>query len=201
MCQSKVGELVTTRVVVDLQRLVQRLDHRRFAAAVVHDEMNRHDLLDGLDHDRYQHDLVEVCLDLLDGGEVAEEPVGVFVRRHRARDIVLGSVGIAGIAREIEQADIESLIVHAIDDRRHALGVGADEPVFGFVADALAAVRQRAGERRSGRNDHHLRMQIEAEFQRARGDDAAILGDEANSRARLRHRRKGERCGENADEQ
>lgn len=130
------------RVVVNLQALVQRLDHHRLAATVMHDEVHRRRLPDRFDHHRHQHDLVEIGLDLVDIGEIAKKPIGILVRRHRARRVLLGGVRIAGIAREIEQAHIESLIVDAVDDRGHALGIGAGETVFGLVADALAAIGQ-----------------------------------------------------------
>ena len=122
------------------------------AVAVVHDEMDGAGLLDCRDHDRHQHDLVEVGLDFLDGGEIAEQPVAVFLRRHRAGGILRGRVGIARVAREIEQADIEAVVVDAVDDRGQAFAVGAGDAVFRRVADALAAVGQRAGEGGSGRD-------------------------------------------------
>ena len=54
--------------------------------------------------------------------------------------------------------------------------------------------------RRSGGNDHHLGMQIEAEFERARGDDAAVLGDEPDAGTGFRRRRKDQRANERGNE-
>src|SRR6202167_4689021 len=121
---------------------------------------------------RYQHHFVEVRLDFLDAREIAEEPIGVFVRRHRPRGVVFGRIGVAGIAGEIEQADIEAAFVDAVDDRGQAFGIGADEAVFALVANALTAIRQRAGERGASRDHHDFGMQIKAEFQRPCGDAA-----------------------------
>jgi hypothetical protein len=69
-----------------------------------------------------------------------------------------------------------------------------------LVADALAAIGQRAGERRAGRNDQNFGMQIKAELQRSRGDDGAVLGDKADAGASLRTGRPGQSRGNNSDQ-
>ena len=186
------------RVVEQFQFLVGGLDRHRIAVAVMHDEMNARDLFQRREHDRHQDDLVEVGLDLLDGGEIAEQPGAVFVRRHGARGILRRRVGIARKAGEIEQADIEAMIVDAVEDRDLAGAVGAADAVFRGVTDALAAVRKRSRHGGTGRNDQHIGLEVDAELQGPRRDDAAVLGDELNSRAGLHDRRErdggGKRC-------
>jgi len=72
---------------MNLEGFIDRLDDHGFAAAVMDDEMNRRRLFDGFDDDRHEHDFIEMRFYFIDSGKVSENPIGIFMRCHRARSI------------------------------------------------------------------------------------------------------------------
>jgi len=130
------------RVVVNPELPVDRFDHHRLAGAVVYHEVNRRRLLDGIKHDGQQHHLIEIRFHLVDVREISQQPCRVFMRRHGARLVFPGRFGIAREAGEVESADVQTLVVQAVDDDRQPDCVGAGHAVFRLVADALGAVRR-----------------------------------------------------------
>jgi hypothetical protein len=94
-----------------------------------------------------------------------------------------GRLGVTGIPREIEQADTEALIVHAIEDDGEIEGIGADDPVFCGVAHTFAAFGEGAVHGLARRNDDDVGIQRKAEFEGAAANDGAILGGKAEVQA------------------
>ena len=162
-----------------LQRAVDGLDHDRLAAFVLKEEMRTgHRALRAAEagrRRRHEDDVLHRRFHLVDGGEIREHPDAEFMRRDRVLGVLLGDVGIFGVAREVEEADGEALIVDAVEDDGKAQRVGADDGIAGRVGEALAAIGQRAAHLFASRNDDDVRLHREAEFERSAANGGAVL--------------------------
>jgi hypothetical protein len=76
---------------------------------------------------RHHDDVLHGALHLVDRAEVAQHPHAEILRRERVSGVLLGRFGVFGIAREIEQADRQALIVQPVEDGDRVERVGADD--------------------------------------------------------------------------
>ena len=172
---------------MNFQRAVDRLDHERLARLVLEEEMRTwHRALRAAEtrrRRRHEHDILHRLPHLIDGGEIGERPDAELIPRERVARVLGCHVGVFGIAREIEQADRETLVVDAVEDHGQAERVRPDDGVSALIDETLAAVGQGAREFLAGGNDDHLRLHGEAELERAAADGGAVGRFEADAGA------------------
>ena len=84
---------------------------------------------------------------------------------------------------EEELADVQALVIHAVDAHGLTECIRADEAVLGGVFDTRSAVRQGSGHLGAPWDDDDLGLQVKPKLHGPRGDDRAVLRNETDSGA------------------
>ena len=106
-----------------------------------------------LEDRRGDEDRADIGLDLVDAGEIVENPRPQLPGRDGLGRVLRRVSLISGGGRKVEQAGREPGLVEAVEDDRQADAVRADARVFRFPLEAVLAVRRQADALVAARRD------------------------------------------------
>ena len=181
------------RIIVDVELAADIFDDDALARRVVDDGVHRRRKAPLLEHRRGDDDRADIGLDLVDAGEIVENPRPQLPGRDCLGRILRRVRLISGGGRKVEQSRRKPGLVDAVDEDRQTDPVGADARVFRFPLEPVLAVGRDADALVAARRDEDVGVEIDGEFERACVDDGPVGGDQADAGAGVGGAREKER--------
>ena len=183
------------RIVVNVELAADIFDDNALARGVVDDGVDGRREAPLLEHRRGDKDRADIGLDLVDAGEIVENPRAQLPWRDRLCGVRRRVSHVSGHGGEVEQAGREPGLVDAVDEDRQADAVRPDARVFRLPLEAVLAVRRRADALEAAWRDEDVGLKVDGEFERPRMDDRPVGGGEADAGAGVGGAREKKRAG------